>query len=63
LDLTLDTTYTGKAMAALLHDQKSSDASASNLFWNTYNSQALPALRKGDPSIRNLPEGFERYYK
>jgi D-cysteine desulfhydrase len=63
LELTLDTTYTGKAMAALMHDLESSDASASNLFWNTYNSQALPALRKGDSPIRNLPEGFERYYK
>jgi len=63
LNLTLETTYTGKAMAALMHDLASSDASTSNLFWNTYNSQALPVLRKGDPSIRNLPEEFERYYK
>jgi len=63
LDLTLDTTYTGKAMAALMHDLESNDASASNLFWNTYNSQPLPALRKGDSLIRNLPQEFERYYK
>jgi len=62
LGLTLDTTYTGKAMAALLHDLGSNGAGTSNLFWNTYNSRPLPV---GDFSCAlptGLPDEFERYF-
>ena len=46
--ITLDTTYTGKALAALLADARSG-AQGPLLFWNTKNSRAFPEelLRKG----------------
>ena len=62
LGITLETTYTGKAMAALLHDLESGTAGASNLFWNTYNSQPLPTISNDNTSRRDLPEQFKRYY-
>ena len=43
LDLALETTYTGKALAALLHDLQTDQAGTSRfLFWNTYNAAPLP---------------------
>jgi D-cysteine desulfhydrase len=43
LGLALETTYTGKAMAAMLHDlQLDTYSGQSFLFWNTYNGQPLP---------------------
>ena len=62
LGLELDTTYTGKAMAALLQDLDGSDGSASALFWNSYNSRPLPAFERREASRQNLPEQFHRYY-
>jgi D-cysteine desulfhydrase len=64
LDLTLEPTYTGKAMAALLRDLENPDiAGKSLLFWNTYNSRPLPVTdeRPGDESA--LPGEFLRYYE
>ena len=63
LGLTLDTTYTGKAMAALLHDLEVSDDGASTLFWNTYNSRPLPTVDRSKLPLQNLPEQFKRYYE
>lgn len=63
LGLALDTTYTGKAMAALLSDLNESDAGTTTLFWNTYNSRPLPMIDHGRLPLRNLPEQFERYYE
>ena len=63
LGLTLDTTYTGKAMAALLHDLKSSSVDSSYLFWNTYNSRPLPLSETSDPRPQGLPEQFQRYFE
>ncbi len=63
LGLELDTTYTGKAMAALLQDLEVSDGSTSTLFWNTYNSRPLPAIDSRESSRQNLPEQFRRYYE
>jgi 1-aminocyclopropane-1-carboxylate deaminase/D-cysteine desulfhydrase-like pyridoxal-dependent ACC family enzyme len=63
LGLTLDTTYTGKAMAALLHDLGSNSAGSSNLFWNTYNSRPLPVSDAGCPPLAGLPKEFERYFE
>lgn len=62
LGLVLETTYTGKAMAALLHDLETNRAGQTNLFWNTYNSRSLPALKCADSSLHELPETFRRYY-
>jgi D-cysteine desulfhydrase len=63
LDLALDTTYTGKAMAAMLHDLELADADSSNLFWNTYNSRPLPATNTANPPLHGLPDQFERYFE
>jgi D-cysteine desulfhydrase len=62
LGLTLDTTYTGKAMAALLHDLGSNSAGTSSLFWNTYNSRPLPVSDINRPFPPGLPDEFERYF-
>jgi 1-aminocyclopropane-1-carboxylate deaminase/D-cysteine desulfhydrase-like pyridoxal-dependent ACC family enzyme len=59
--LTLDTTYTGKAMAAMQHDLDAND-SGSFLFWNTYNSQALSESSSRPAAATLLPDEFLRYY-
>jgi 1-aminocyclopropane-1-carboxylate deaminase/D-cysteine desulfhydrase-like pyridoxal-dependent ACC family enzyme len=63
LGLTLETTYTGKAMAALLRDLEVIDEGISTLFWNTYNSRPLPSIESDRPSLQDLPEQFRRYYE
>ena len=63
LGLALDTTYTGKAMAALLHDLDVSSDGASTLFWNTYNSRPLPSIDSDSLSLKDLPEQFRQYYE
>jgi hypothetical protein len=63
MDLTLETTYTGKTMAALLHDLGTNRAGGLNLFWNTYNSRPLPTPDTQVCSPRALPETFKRYYE
>jgi D-cysteine desulfhydrase len=63
LGLDLEVTYTGKAMAALLHDAglaRYSDASL--MFWNTYNSSPLPEVPAGAVDIGTLPGEFLRYF-
>ena len=63
LDLTLESTYTGKAMAALLHDagqERYRDASL--MFWNTYNSSPLPTIRQSAIDMGSLPAEFLRYF-
>jgi len=63
LGLLLETTYTGKAMAALLHDQLSREyAGESYLFWNTYNSRPLPVTGDRPRSAGNIPQEFMRYF-
>lgn len=63
LGLTLDATYTGKAMAALLDDmQKPECAGQSLMFWNTYNSQPLPVGSERPDDVSRLPPEFLRYY-
>jgi 1-aminocyclopropane-1-carboxylate deaminase/D-cysteine desulfhydrase-like pyridoxal-dependent ACC family enzyme len=63
LGLTLDTTYTGKAMAALLNDLEEPGNGTSTLFWNTYNSKPLPVIDSGKLPMQELPEQFSRYYE
>jgi len=63
LNLSLDTTYTGKAMAALLHDIEDIAEKSPVLFWNTYNSRPLPELKIEPALLKNLPDEFIRYYE
>jgi len=63
LGLALDTTYTGKAMAALLHDLGSDSSGTINLFWNTYNSRPLPTSEISGPLPEGLPKQFQRYFE
>ena len=63
LDIGLEQTYTGKAMAALLHDLLQADSQhLKALYWHTYNSAplAVPAERPLDAAA--LPESFLRYF-
>jgi D-cysteine desulfhydrase len=61
LGLRLEPTYTGKAMAALLHDIRCAEhAGKSLLFWNTYNSNPLPEA--DDVDLDRLPAEFLRYF-
>ena len=62
LGLKLESTYTGKAMAALLHDAgRARQRDASLMFWNTYNSSPLPEIR-ADVDMGRLPAEFQRYF-
>lgn len=63
LDLDLEATYTGKAMAALLHDTALARyRDASLMFWNTYNSSPLPDVPAGAVDAAALPGEFLRYF-
>jgi len=63
LGLTLESTYTGKALAAMLHDLgQAKYAQQSMLFWNTYNSRPLPAGDERPDDITGLPKEFLRYF-
>ncbi|MFQ6006139.1 MAG: 1-aminocyclopropane-1-carboxylate deaminase/D-cysteine desulfhydrase [Woeseia sp.] len=64
LDIRLETTYTGKAMAALLRDLDDPElADKKFLFWNTYSSSELP-VPDDEPLDRNaLPAEFLRYFE
>jgi len=61
LDLTLEPTYTGKAMSALLHDWHDGGEFKA-LYWHTYNSTPLdmPSDKPLVPSA--LPPEFLRYF-
>ncbi len=62
LGLTLDTTYTGKAMAALLQDIDDGEITGDVLFWNTYNSRPLGAGTAMPDDPRGIPDEFLRYF-
>jgi D-cysteine desulfhydrase len=63
LGLELDSTYTGKAMAALLHDAALSKyRDASLMFWNTFNSRPLPEVHAKATNSAVLPAEFLRYF-
>ena len=63
IGLDLETTYTGKAMAAMLHDLQQPDYDGgSYLFWNTHNSRELPVTAGRPESLDNIPDDFLRYY-
>ncbi len=63
LGLELESTYTGKAMAALLHDAgQAHNRGASLMFWNTYNSNPLPEIHSSAIDMGLLPAEFLRYF-
>jgi 1-aminocyclopropane-1-carboxylate deaminase/D-cysteine desulfhydrase-like pyridoxal-dependent ACC family enzyme len=63
LGLTLESTYSGKAIAALLYDAEDSRYTDSKLlFWNTYDSRALPVSPERPSDSAALPPEFLRYY-
>ena len=63
LGLELEPTYTGKAMAALLHDAgQSQHRDALLMFWNTYNSSPLPEIHESAIDLARLPGEFLRYF-
>jgi D-cysteine desulfhydrase len=58
--ISLESTYTGKAMAALLHDLGNSNLAGKHLlFWHTYNSRPLPLTAAAGTA--DIPEEFRRY--
>ena len=64
LGLSLETTYTGKAMAAMLRDLETNAGDGEFcLFWNTYNAQALPVSVDSPADLGNIPAEFARYYE
>ncbi len=61
LGLTLDTTYTGKAMTAMLADLPRIGANHV-LFWNTYSSRSLDVDDSMPIDPRKMPGEFARYF-
>ncbi len=61
LELGLETTYTGKAMRALLADLDAG-YDAPVLFWNTYNSRPLEVDEDIEPDYSVIPKEFARYF-
>ncbi|MGH8168608.1 MAG: pyridoxal-phosphate dependent enzyme, partial [Woeseiaceae bacterium] len=62
LDLELEGTYTGKAMAAVIRDFDSgTDGRKHVLFWNTFNSTPLPLDPDAPFDREALPGEFLRY--
>jgi len=63
LGLTLESTYTGKALTAMLHDLEQAEyATQSMLFWNTFNSRPLHAGTERPDDVTGLPVEFLRYF-
>ena len=64
LDIKLETTYTGKAMAGLLNDLDDANlADKKFLFWNTYSSAELPVPDDKPLDESALPDEFMRYFE
>jgi len=64
LGFKLETTYTGKTMAAMLEFlEKEENKAKKILFWNTYNSNDLDKyLRETKFDYEKLPKKFHKYY-
>ena len=61
LGLLLESTYSGKAMAGLLHDiGEGFDEPV--LFWNTYNSRPMSIDQSLKPDFERVPKEFARYF-
>jgi len=59
LDLRLEPTYSGKAMAALLDDIASAGEC---LFWSTWNSAELPRAFGPGTALAGIPQEFRSYF-
>ena len=61
----LETTYTGKTMAAMFDWLKDKNNKSKNvLFWNTYNSNDLDKyIKETQFNYEKLPKEFHQYYK
>jgi 1-aminocyclopropane-1-carboxylate deaminase/D-cysteine desulfhydrase-like pyridoxal-dependent ACC family enzyme len=60
-NISLETTYTGKALAALIHDARTGQLSGQRaVFWNTYNSKPYPPAIS-DKTGSSLPDWAQRY--
>jgi len=63
LGITLESTYTGKTMAALLADMREPGAGDLNfLYWHTYNSVPLDVPTDHPLDEQALPKEFLRYF-
>jgi D-cysteine desulfhydrase len=60
-DLELETTYTGKTMAALISDWRSGEAGNAPLYWHTYNSAKIDVGTQ--VNMDALPDEFRRYFE
>ena len=61
IGLALESTYSGKTMAALLADLR--DGQPDNvLFWNTWNSRSLDVDESKAPDFDVIPREFARYF-
>ncbi len=61
--ISLEHTYTGKALAALISDSRAGRISdGAVMFWNTYNARDLGAAIAG-ADHHHLPEPFHRYFQ
>jgi 1-aminocyclopropane-1-carboxylate deaminase/D-cysteine desulfhydrase-like pyridoxal-dependent ACC family enzyme len=59
--LKLDTTYTGKALGALIHDaRETKSAGRQAVLWNTYNSRPYPS-DLDEITLEDIPAAFHRY--
>ena len=60
-NLRLDTTYTGKALAALLADADAGKLHGRRvMFWNTYNSRRLPESVE-TAEVNTIPQSLRHY--
>jgi 1-aminocyclopropane-1-carboxylate deaminase/D-cysteine desulfhydrase-like pyridoxal-dependent ACC family enzyme len=60
-NVSLETTYTGKALAALIHDARNEQLSGQSVvFWNTYNSRPYPPAVNDETGL-SLPDWAQRY--
>ena len=61
----LETTYTGKVMAAMFdYLKKEENKNKTILFWNTYNSNDLDKyLKETDFQYKKLPKKFHKFYE
>jgi len=63
-NISLDTTYTGKTFAGLLHFIKEKGIKDEPvLFWNTYNSRDISHLKKPDITHKDLPRSFQSIFE
>lgn len=63
LGLTLETTYTGKTMAALLADLRDPETeNLKSLYWHTYNSAPIDGSSEKPLDRSAVPEQFRRYF-